>query len=252
MFGLTRASTRRSRRQGAADATALCVELEERIEAASRARIAQVAQAALALQEGWQTALERDFAFLLQVTAVRAAMRRARTGSLILPPAENLLRFQVSSLFLRECHEYLTADPVGRERLHLVSGTITPEGVRVLSRMEKVNVEHQSAAYVKADTMTTHKQLVALTERDGHALLAMFHSHIMRGAESTQPSDTDIANQERFAAIGWDAIGGIFSLDGYVRFYSTCKDIDIDLYGNRADMISAGPRETVVKLAIGP
>ena len=177
-------------------------------------------------------------------------MRRARTGSPLSSRPETHLSFQVSSLFLGESHQYLTGDPAGRERLHLVSGSITPEGRRILSRMEKVSVEQQSAAYIKADPTATHKQLVALTERDGHDLLAVFHSHIMHGMESTQPSATDIANQQRFAAIGWDAIGGIFSLDGYVRFYSTCKDFDLQVYGNRADIISVGRRETIVKLLL--
>ena len=68
--------------------------------------------------------------------------------------------------------------------------------------------------------------------------------------ESTQPSDTDVANQERFAAIGWDAIGGIFSLDGYVRFFGTGKNFDVELYGNGGVVVSTGPRETVIKLAV--
>jgi hypothetical protein len=116
--------------------------------------------------------------------------------------------------------------------------------------MEKVSLKEQSPSYVRADPAATHRQLVALTERDGHDLLAVFHSHITNGADSTQPSPTDIANQERFAAIGWDAIGGIFSLDGYVRFYSTCKDIDVQVYGNRAEILTVGRRETIVKLTV--
>jgi hypothetical protein len=251
MFGFSHFISRRTTRQGAREASDLCLDLEYQIEAATSERVAQLARGILTMQDGWETTLEREFAFLLQATKVRAAMRRARVGSLSAPHHESHLRFQVSSLFLWECHEYLTGDPAGRERLHLVTGTQTADRVRVLSRIEKVATEHQSAAYVKADPMATHKQLVALTERDGHDLLAVFHSHIMNGMDSTRPSETDIANQQRFAAIGWDAIGGIFSLDGYVRFYSTCRDFDLQVYGNRADVITRARRETIVKLT-GP
>ena len=232
------------------DATSLCRELERRIETATCKRITEMARSILAMHDGWPTAIDNDFAFLVQATKVRAAIRRARAGSVMPLHYENHLRFQASSLFLSECHQYLTGDPAGRERLHLVSGSITPDGLRVISRMEKVTFEQQSAAYVKADPMATHNQLIELTERDGHDLLAVFHSHISNGADSTQPSQTDIANQQRFAAIGWDAIGGIFSLDGYVRFFSTCKDFDLRLYGNRAEIVSVGRRETIVKLSV--
>ena len=63
--------------------------------------------------------------------------------------------------------------------------------MRVLSRMEKITTEQQSAAYVKAHPMATHKQLVALTERDGHDLLAVFHSHL---SSPPRPSRTDVEN----------------------------------------------------------
>jgi hypothetical protein len=78
----------------------------------------------------------------------------------------------------------------------------------------------------------------------------MFHSHIMHGAASTRPSGVDIANQQRFVAIGWtDVIGGIFSLDGYVRLFSTARDFSVSLYGNGADIKSDTPREKIIKLA---
>jgi len=252
MFGLARSSPARSSRQGAADAATLYKELDQRIADASHERMANMAQAVLMLPDGWQHALESHFAFLVHVSTLRAAMRRARHGSPIAAPDERRLRFYVSTLFLRECFHFLTGDPMRRERLHLVTGPTTPEGIHVPSCMIKVDLEQQSAAYVAADPLATHKQLVALTERDGHQLLMVFHSHIMHGAASTQPSQTDITTQQRFAAIGWDAVGGIFSLDGFIRFYSTCKDFSVELYGNGADIVSAAARETIVKLAIEP
>ncbi len=235
---------------GSAEANALCLQLEQQIEDTSRKRLASMAQTVLQLRDGWQPTLEQDLSFIRQATIVREAMRAARTSVSIPVPTNQSLRFQVSCLFLEDCRQYLTGDPSGNERLHLVTGSVTPEGVRVMSRIEMVALDGQSPAYVKASPAATHARLVTLTERDGHSLLALYHSHISEGLDSTRPSATDIANQERFVQIGWDAIGGIFSLDGYVRFFSTAKDFELALYGSGGEIVSAGPRETTVKLSV--
>ena len=118
--------------------------------------------------------------------------------------------------------------------------------------MLHVDTDEASPAYVRAAPQQTHKAIVQLIERDGHALHAMWHSHIMRGASSTRPSGVDIANQERFCAMGWDeVIGGIFSLDGYVRLFSTVRDFTVSLYGNGADLITDTARDKVIKLTTG-
>jgi len=43
-------------------------------------------------------------------------------------------------------------------------------------------------------------------------------------------------------------IGGIFSLDGYVRLFSTAHDFALSLYGNGVDIVTDGPREKILKL----
>ncbi len=161
------------------------------------------------------------------------------------------LRFSISTLFLNICHRYLISDKSQFERAHLVTGPITTDGVRVLSQLEKVKFDKQSAVYVRADPTETHQKIVTLTDVDGHLPLAMFHGHNMTGADGTKPSDTDIAYQDRQAKIGCDAIGGIFSLDGYVRFFSTANDISVDVYGSGAKLISNEPREQVFKFPAG-
>ena len=215
--------SRKPAQRGSAEANALSLQLEQHIADASRKRLASMAQTTLQLRDGWQISIEQDLSFIRQASIVREAMRAARTNTSVAIASEVPLRFQVSCLFLEDCRKYLTGDPDGNEQLHLVTGTITPEGVRVVERIEKVALDEQSPAYVKANPAVTHARLVNLTERDGHALLALFHSHISEGLDGTKPSATDIANQERFVQIGWDAIGGIFSLDGYVRFSARAR-----------------------------
>ncbi len=162
--------------------------------------------------------------------------------------AQEIIRCQVSTLFLRECLEYLPSDPDNRERLALITGSVTADGLRILSRMVKVPLEQQSAAYVCADERKAHYAIVSLTEHHGHQLLAMFHSHMGDGPEITKPSSTDIANQERFVKLGCDAIGGIFSLDGYVRLFSTWKPFELDVYGNGAETLLDEPMEKLFRV----
>ena len=179
------------------------------------------------------------------MTSIRHAIRFARDYAT--PRGQPHLRFQASALFLRDCHAYLASDPEGRERMHLVSGSIS-EDVRIMSRMIPVETDQASAAYVRAGP-STHQTIVELVERDAHELFAMFHSHIMQGLDSTRPSGIDIANQQRFVTIGWtDVLGGIFSLDGFIRLYSTCRDFNVALYGTGAEIVSVTPRQTIIKL----
>jgi hypothetical protein len=230
------------------DAKALGRELEQRIEDATRARMTDMARAFERLETGWQERLQNGATFVLEAASIRHAIRDACNYGVTPQPMP--LRFQASTLFIRDSHALLTGDPDGHERLHLVSGTVSEDGVRVLSRMVQVDTDKASAAYVRADAQSTHNTIVELVERDGHQLMGMWHSHIMHGANSTRPSGVDLANQQRFVEIGWDeVIGGIFSLDGYVRLFSTAHDFSLSLYGNGVDIISDGPREKILKLS---
>jgi hypothetical protein len=249
-------SHRRDQQRGVADAHRLADQLDQLIEAATRDRLLKLALQLQSVPDSWEYQACQDFGFLNQIAKYRAAIkhvRRAFASAATQQASDSkLLRFCMSTAFLRhECFPYLTGDEQRREVLHLVTGPITADGVRVPSRIEKVAMQEQSAAYAAAEPLATHKQMVEL-EREGHALLACFHSHIAHGQESTRPSQIDIDTQDRFAFVGWEAIGGIFNLDGWVRLFSTSHDFTVELYGNGAEIVSAAPRETVLKLAIEP
>jgi hypothetical protein len=114
--------------------------------------------------------------------------------------------------------------------MHLITGTMTNDGVRVLSRVEHVPYEKQSPVYVKLDEQCLHEELFTLDVVHGHAALAFFHSHTMRGAQNTEPSGEDRSHQSRFEA-HYSLIGGIFSLDGFVRFFTNELPFTMDIYG---------------------
>lgn len=237
-------------KSGIAEAQELGRRLEAQIDTDTRSRIKDMAAILEDLAPGWQKRLDDGAAYVMHAAQLRCAIRSVQqTGFVAEPPG---LHFQISSLFLRDARNYLVGDAQGCERLALISGTITGDGVRVLSRIIHVPMDKASAAYVRADPGVTHKTVVDLVERDGHPLLGMWHSHIMDGQDCTHPSGIDIANQERFCAMGWDeVIGGIFSLDGYVRLFSTARDFTVSVYGNGAGIVTDTPREKVLRLAAG-
>jgi hypothetical protein len=236
---------------GHADAKELCQHIEQHLEHASGERMLRLARSIRNLQDDWQATAESDIAFISEIARLRLAVRTTRAGYSNPTPREKRLHYVVSTLFPEDdCFRYLTSDPARREIMHLVTGPVTLDGVRVLSRVEKVSLQQQSDTYVKADPLAIHKQLIALTECHGHQPLAWFHNHPGNGVESTQPSEIDLATQDRLSGIGWDVVAGIFSLDGVVRFFSTTQDFEIAIYGNGAKVISAMPRETIIQLAV--
>lgn len=248
MFGSWKST--RAAKSGIAEAQDLGRELEDRIEAEARKRLDAMRTTIATLDKGWQDRLQQGAAFVMEAATLRHALRSVQPNGI--GPELPALRLQASSLFLKDCRDLLTSDPNGHERLHLVSGTISDDGVRVMSRIIPVAMDEASPAYVRAAPSDTHKKIVQLVEDHGHPLLAMFHSHMMRGAECTRPSATDIANQDRFCAIGWDTVlGGIFSLDGYLRLFSTAHTFTVSIYGKGAEIITDTPRQKVIKLATG-
>ena len=195
------------------------------------------------LIDNWEKTITEEAEFIIAITRGREALRKTildlKKGQERSLTVTTGFRYQISSLFLRDCWEYLKSDPTHSERLGLVTGTITAEGTRVLSRIEKVRYERQGAAYVSADKTDSHQRIVSLSENHGHLLLAVFHSHVARGMAATTPSGIDHSFLERMAQIGCDCLGGIFSLDGYARFFMRNKDFTIDVYGSGIKKIEA-------------
>ena len=220
------------------------------LEQESQIYISSLQDSVMALDEGWERKIEDASPFLMTLAKARVNLKATSPSDKKTTKPDNALKLLISSLFLRKCHEYLCSDPKMHERLHLVTGPITPDGIRILSGMEKVKLRNQSGAFVEGDAADTHLTLVKIDE-SGHTLHAVCHSHMSRGAESTQPSQTDIKNQDRLVQMGCDAIAGIFSLDGFVRYFSTCKDFDLQVFGTGVKLIEDQPRMKVFKLEIG-
>ena len=115
-------------------------------------------------------------------------------------------RFQISSLFLHECFEKLTADE--REQFFFITGTEV-NGVFVLNQRTHFEHESRTAMGVIAKPRSTHRLLIKL-EKFGHRLLGHFHSHPGNGPGSTHPSGTDRDFQQRLEQAGHIAVAAIF------------------------------------------
>ena len=142
-------------------------------------------------------------------------------------PDDSRPRFQISSLFLYECFEKLTADD--REQFFFITGTEV-NGVCVLNQRAEFEHESRTAMGVIAKPSSTHRLLIKL-EKFGHRLLGHFHSHPGDGPGSTHPSGTDRDFQQRLEQAGHIAVAAIFSRDGYVRFFRLDGEFEIQIHG---------------------
>ena len=145
-------------------------------------------------------------------------------------------RYAVSSLFLHESFKKLTPGP--EEEFFFITGNEI-DGIFVLDQWAEFAHQKRSMVGVTADTRSTHKLLIKL-EQFGHRLLAHFHSHPGKGAESTNPSGIDRSFQQRLESAGHVAVMAIFSRDGFVRFIRLDQNVDIEIYGEGVENHAPG------------
>jgi proteasome lid subunit RPN8/RPN11 len=137
--------------------------------------------------------------------------------------------FIVTSLMLHDCFKALTR--TSDEGLHAVTGS-TLGNVRSLERMIPLSLSAQSPGSAVADDESVVDRFLHLYEY-GLRPLAYFHSHPGCGLGATLPSRTDRQTQANLEQSGSDIIGGIFSRDGFVQFYSNRRKPDVRVVGKR-------------------
>ena len=190
--------------------------------------------------------------FYVDVVATADAALKQGTAATPLVPTETVPTvpdYLISSWFLTECHNYLTSDPNGSERLHLATGLELIDGKRyTLDRMTKVALSRSSPIGAQADQNALKAALIAM-DGFGHHLQGLFHSHPGSGAGATRPSGTDFATHERYENGGYPLIGAIF-VKGYVRFFSTNHPFTITLYGKGVERVSG--EKNVYKIQTSP
>lgn len=104
-------------------------------------------------------------------------------------------------------------------------------------RLIDLKLDKSEIAYASADPAFSSKALIGLEEY-GTLLTCYFHAHPGNGISANHPSNTDIANQERYERGKYIAIGGIFSRDGYLRFFSDKLQYTVTISGKGIDHVS--------------
>lgn len=137
--------------------------------------------------------------------------------------------FVVSSLLLHDAYRLLTTTE--DEDLHAVTGLVFPR-TRVLERIIPLRLSSQSTVGAEAADDSLAAELIRLNEF-GMRPLAYFHSHPGHGPSATEPSSTDRKTQAGMERAGGQIIGGIFSRDGFVRFYANRAEPHIKVLGKK-------------------
>ncbi len=155
---------------------------------------------------------------------------------------DGAVKFIVDSLFLADAAQYLLqangkATSAVVERFHYATGAKVSERVYTINHIVPVSFSEQSAVFLRVEDMSNFAALESL-DQWGTPLLAHFHSHPGRGAGATSPSGTDRSFQERLERGGHIAVGGIFSQDGYLRFFAgNDKRFRIEVFGKQVKEI---------------
>ncbi|HUT60686.1 MAG TPA: hypothetical protein VNA25_22805 [Phycisphaerae bacterium] len=137
--------------------------------------------------------------------------------------------FVISSLLLHECFRTLTR--TGDESLHALTGLVFRR-TRVLERIVALRLRRQSVAGAEASNESLASELLRLYDF-GMLPLAYFHSHPAYGPSATVPSSTDRQTQDAMEKSGSQILGGIFSRDGFVRFYANRAEPNVRVVGKR-------------------
>lgn len=164
------------------------------------------------------------------------AVREMETIPVQVIPAETDLEAKdgeplnvINSLMLHDCFKQLMKTK--EESLHVVTGSVIGN-IRSLERMVPLRLDWQSIAGASADNESIANEFIELYEF-GLRPLAYFHSHPGCGVGATRPSSTDRQTQSTMEQSGGDIIGGIFSRDGFVRFYANKAKPNVRVLGKK-------------------
>lgn len=164
------------------------------------------------------------------------------------------LHYVIGSWFLHEAFRYCTqtgcssgieggltslfGGEAENEWMHYATGVMV-SGVRTIERIVPFQLAKQSPGFVQGDEAATRDALIEMSEY-GYALHAVCHSHPGKGKLSTLPSHIDMDHQERLERGGYPVVSGIFSRDGYVRFFTVNRPFCIEVYGEGVKHVEPG------------
>lgn len=154
--------------------------------------------------------------------------------SVAVPEAPVVPTYVMGSLFLGQCKSLLTRDE--KEFMFYVTG-MEDDGVIYLTTLLTFECSERSVGGVHGDDESVFQAVMAM-QGAGHRLYGWFHSH-PGSLAACSPSATDIGMQGRLESLGYPAIGGIFTRDGYIRFFSVERRFGIQIHGQGVEDVDA-------------
>jgi len=165
------------------------------------------------------------FHHLRVVVRPRHAVFRQRPQTPLLPT------YLVDAAFLTEAFDQLTQSK--DEALSYITGPEGDDQQFILSRLIPLKLTHCSLARARSD-LGHQIQVLTKLEEEGQRLLGHVHCHPGRGPQATMPSPVDLRMQANLEQGGYVAIGGIFSRDGHIRFFSHGRPFRVIVTGKKA------------------
>lgn len=124
--------------------------------------------------------------------------------------------FTVSSELLHRAYHVLSE--TNTETILYASGS-RYGSVYTVERLVPIKMERSEMTYAAADPASSSEALRRM-DQYGSLLTCYLHAHPGKGANANHPSGIDIQNHARLEQGGFRTVGGIFSRDGFVRFFS--------------------------------
>lgn len=136
--------------------------------------------------------------------------------------------FVIQSRTAHKIVRELVSDPQGRERLAYGTG-YRFANILTLDHFILIETANSSRVHVDPDAESRLRALEEL-DRYGLAVNNLSHNHPGTGAESVNPSHTDIETQRHLEA-RYGAIGAICNAGGYLQFFSTSQFFQLVIVG---------------------
>jgi hypothetical protein len=184
-----------------------------------------------ATNQGRRSRMKRLSRELMRIDEFLSALNRIEMQQAVMLPERR--RYVVSSLFLEQCFQQLTAD--ADEQFFFITGAEVGGALVLDQRIEFVH-QRRTLLGVTGSMPDTHRLLIRL-EAFGHKLLAHFHSHPGFGRSATRPSGIDEDFQRRLETAGYPTVAAIFSRDGYIRFLRLTDMPTVQIYGEGVEHI---------------
>lgn len=141
--------------------------------------------------------------------------------------------YVLSSLFLQDCFNFLNRQE--EESMHFVTGVEIGE-TKILDRIVPFKISMRSVVGAQGDSIDVNRVLIQMDELK-LKLLGYFHIHPGCGPNSNFPSVVDQNLENLLERGNYQAIGAIFSRDGFIRFHSP-RHLNIQIYGEGVEKIN--------------